>query len=92
MCTFMRNVFFLYTLIAWCLTACSLNASISSIDQAEVEFESQARKVPDFIHGEVVTTSGGRPGYVVKAIFGEISEKTESLNGNGWQFEGVFYE
>lgn len=83
---------FLYILITWGLSACSLGAAIFNGQPLPLEFESQERKAPDFIYGEVVTTYGGKPGYEVKAVFGEISEKSKSLNGNNWQLEGVFYE
>lgn len=86
-----QKIFF-YILITWGLSACSLDAAIFSGQPPSLEFESQERKAPDFIYGEVVTTYGGKPGYEVKAVFGEISEKSKSLNGNNWQLEGVFYE
>ncbi|WP_415061949.1 hypothetical protein [Bdellovibrio sp.] len=75
------------------ISACSIDAAILGLGhQSSSDLEVQNRKEPDFIYGEVVTTHGGRPGYQVKAVFGEISEKTSSLNGNKWQIEGVFYE
>lgn len=80
---------FLLLLVSIILPACSLEANISSLTDA---IEALNREEPDFIYGEVVTTSGGTPGYEVKAVFGEVSEKTESLNGNNWKIEGAFYE
>lgn len=71
------------------LTACSLESSITNLTDA---IDALNREEPDFIYGEVVTTSGGTPGYEVKAVFGEVSEKTQSLNGNNWKIEGAFYE
>ncbi len=79
-------------LCAWGLSACSLDATIFNKDLLSVDVEPQEHRTADFIYGEVVTTYGGVPGYEVKAVFGEISEKTETLNGNKWQIEGVFYE
>ncbi|KHD88274.1 MAG: hypothetical protein OM95_08950 [Bdellovibrio sp. ArHS] len=87
-----KQIFFLYILVTLGLSACSLEAQITNVRLLNPEFEIQERKEPDFIYGEVVTTYGGKPGYEVKAVFGEISEKTKSLNGNQWQLEGVFYE
>ncbi len=71
------------------LTSCSLESSITNLTDA---IDALNREEPDFIYGEVVTTSGGTPGYEVKAVFGEVSEKTQSLNGNNWKIEGAFYE
>lgn len=82
----------IYVLFVLGLSACSLDATIFNKDLLSVDVKPQERKAPDFIYGEVVTTYGGKPGYEVKAVFGEISEETKSLNGNGWQLEGVFYE
>ena len=87
-----KKKIFLYVLFTLGLSACSLDAQITYLDSLAPEFEIQERKAPDFIYGEIVTTYGGKPGYEVKAVFGEISEKTKSLNGNQWQLEGVFYE
>ncbi|WP_415061559.1 hypothetical protein, partial [Bdellovibrio sp.] len=87
-----KQKIFLYILVTLGLSACSLDAQIINGRSLNPEFEIQERKEPDFIYGEVVTTYGGKPGYEVKAVFGEISEKTKSLNGNQWQLEGVFYE
>ncbi len=68
-------------------SACSMDASILDMNQVLAPIEDLNRKEPDFIHGELVTTNNG---YQVKAVFGEISEKTTT--SNGWQIEGVFYE
>lgn len=69
------------------LSACSLEASISSQDDPLNEI--LERKSPDLTYGEVVTTSQG---FQFTGVFGETSEKTKSINGNQWQFEGAFYE
>lgn len=74
------------------LSSCSLDAKIFNGQPPSPELASQERRAPDFIHGEIVTTYGGKPGYEVKAVFGEISEKSKSLNDNQWEIEGVFYE
>lgn len=90
----LRNVLkFYFILGSVILSACSFNVSISSITSPD-DFQNiqKERLEPDFISGEAVTTTGGTPGYQVKAVFGEISEKTLSLNGNQWQIEGIFYE
>lgn len=47
----------------------------------------EARTSPDFVLGEVVTTSSGYQGI---GVFGEVSEKKNTPNF--YQFEGVFYE
>lgn len=72
------------------LTGCSLDASL--IGSKEEIVDKNNRGTYDFISGEVVTTTHGRAGYKVRAVFGEISEETVSKNGNGWKVEGVFYE
>jgi hypothetical protein len=69
------------------LGGCSLDASIDSLSQAE-NIGNLNRKEPDLIHGEIVTSGN----YQITGVFGEISEKTQSLNSNDWYFEGVFYE
>lgn len=71
------------------LVACSLEANLQSLAEKSEILENLNRKEPDLIYGEVVTTSKG---YQMTGVFGELSEKTTSLNGNNWQFEGVFYE
>lgn len=71
------------------LSACSLEASIAPLTEVAESFEPLKRKNPDLTYGEIVTTSTG---YQFSGTFGEISEKTESITGNGWQVEGVFYE
>lgn len=78
---------FLYFVSALLLSACSLDATLLSLQESQIEI--QNRKSPDLIYGEVVTTSKG---FQLTGVFGEISEKTESITGNNWQFEGVFYE
>jgi hypothetical protein len=80
-----------FTLFA--LTACGgVDSSISSLTEGSIIDlpNIRLRADPDFIPGEIVTTSSGTPGYQVKAVFGEISEK--QTTSNGWQIEGVFYE
>lgn len=70
------------------LSACSLDANIQSLSHT-IDFEQLNRKEPDFIHGEVVTTSAG---HQITGVFGEISETKKSFNNSQWEFEGVFYE
>lgn len=73
------------------LSGCSLDASITNTGSVVGALPSiQERKEPDFIPGEIVTTSNGTPGYQVKAVFGEITEKQTTLTG--WKIDGVFYE
>ncbi|MGZ3772389.1 MAG: hypothetical protein ACXVCY_01565 [Pseudobdellovibrionaceae bacterium] len=79
------------------LSACSVDVSTTkgkpnSSTLPSVGGKTQTVAGPDFFFGEIVTTTGGRPGYQVQAVFGELSEKTTSLNGNNWQVEGSFYE
>lgn len=70
------------------LVACSLDASLSDLSQIPGSIiENLSRKEPDFIAGEVVTTNSG---VVVTGTFGEIVQKTKSVNGV--EVEGVFYE
>ncbi len=64
-----------------------MDASIASLSQI-TDIENINRKEPDFIHGEVVTSGQ----YQMTGVFGEISEKTQSISNHQWQFEGVFYE
>ncbi|MGZ6426764.1 MAG: hypothetical protein ACXWQ4_15355 [Bdellovibrio sp.] len=72
---------------------CSLEASISDLISKNDPVIDLNRQDPDFIPGEYITTSEGTPGFEVKAVFGEISEKQETtLDGTGWQIEGTFYE
>jgi outer membrane biogenesis lipoprotein LolB len=77
----------LYLASALLLSACSLDATLLSLEDSQIEV--QNRKSADLIYGEVVTTSKG---FQLTGVFGEVSEKTESITGNSWQFEGVFYE
>lgn len=71
---------------------CSLDASITDIVSNENPVIDLNRKDPDFIPGEVVTTSEGTPGFQVRAVLGEIGEKQEATTLGGWQVEGTFYE
>lgn len=84
---FIKKFFFCFGLIL-SLSACSLDASIASLSQS-IDIEQLNRKEPDFIHGEVVTTSAG---HQITGVFGEISETTKAFNNSQWEFEGVFYE
>lgn len=68
-------------------SACSLDANITSMSENLPVVEDLERADPDFVHGEIVTTSSG---FQVKAVLGEISEETTATNG--WRVEGVFYE
>ena len=64
--------------------ACKMKASIESLDPKSVV---NFRADPDLQNGQEVTTSNG---VVIKATFGEISEK--KTLANGVVFEGAFYE
>lgn len=83
-----KYVFYIYLLTI--LNACSLDADIQSISRdREIDFEKMNRKEPDFIHGEVVTTSAG---HKITGVFGEVSETKKSFNNSQWEIEAVFYE
>lgn len=86
-----KILFLLTTLLS--SAACSLDASILSMElipPKPVEF--LQRHNTDFIHGEVVTVYSGSKGYQIRAVFGELEEETQSLNGSPWSMKGVFYE
>ena len=82
----LKKIFF-YTGLLIALSGCSLDANIQSLSQL-IDVENLNRKDPDFIYGEVVTSGH----YQMTGVFGEISEKTQSINNSQWEFEGVFYE
>lgn len=73
------------------ITACSLDASITSSDPTTSPFEPPSLKAQngasEFVTGEVVTTYNGT---LVKGVFGVLSER-KVLN-NGVEIEGAFYE
>lgn len=71
---------------------CSMDASITDLISKDAPAVDLNRKEPDFIPGEIVTTSEGTPGFQIKAVFGEIGEKQEATTFGGWQVEGTFYE
>lgn len=79
----------LFFLVGSCslMSACSLEANIEF--PSDLTLKPMHRKEPDFIHGEVVTTTKG---HQITGVFGEISEKTKAINTDSWEFEGVFYE
>lgn len=82
------------TAAAALVTGCSLEANITSdvpvTPLPSVDLDPFSRQSPDFIPGEVVTTTLGTPGMQVKAVFGETPEK--QTTANGWTVEGVFNE
>lgn len=82
----------LLTGLCLALSACSLEAGITSLgsELGGSPALPQERKEPDFIAGEVVTTTEGTPGYQVKAVFGEVTER--QTTSTGWRIDGVFYE
>ena len=82
----LKKIFFYMGLLI-AFSGCSLDANIQSLSQS-IDVENLNRKDPDFIHGEVVTSGH----YQMTGVFGEISEKTQSINNSQWEFEGVFYE
>ncbi|HRO67963.1 MAG TPA: hypothetical protein PL182_10400 [Pseudobdellovibrionaceae bacterium] len=71
---FKATTVFGFFLLSVCLSACSLDASISSLKKSvrPVPHTSQSRKNPDFTSGQTVLTSEG---FRVRAVFGEIPEK-----------------
>ena len=69
------------------LSGCSLDAIIQSLLSENLFFKVETKKTPDFLPGEIVTTSRG---YQVQVIFGDISQKKSTANG--YELEGVFYE
>ncbi len=82
----------MYIILLSVLSGCSLDASLVQLPALDKvvetpEVENLIRKEPDFISGELVTTSNN---YQIKGAFGEISEKKELANG--YTIEGVFYE
>lgn len=81
----------LFSIIVFFLSACSLEASITEISSIINDISDPNQKTqrsdPDFVAGEVVTTSNGT---IVTGSFGEVSER-QTLS-NGVVVEGVFYE
>lgn len=73
--------------LAFSLSACSLDASLSDLSQLNPILKVQHRDEPDFVYGEVVTTGNG---VVIQGSFGEISERQEL--SSGITLEGAFYE
>ncbi|WP_374028916.1 hypothetical protein [Bdellovibrio bacteriovorus] len=70
------------------LSACSFEASISGLEsEINPSLDSLQRKQPDFVSGEVVTTSSG---VVITGTFGEISE-TKKVSPE-ITIQGAFYE
>lgn len=69
------------------LSACSMEASLTKLGSIEDPTLSSQRTKPDFVTGEIVTTSNG---VVVKGTFGEISEK--KVLSSGVEVDGAFYE
>lgn len=86
----------IFTISTMLLTGCGgVDSSITDLVDSSLNLlpTAQNRVDPDFIPGEIVTTSNGTPGYQVKAVFGEVSEKqTTTMGTPGWQVDGVFYE
>lgn len=84
----LKRLFIVLSTAFW--TGCSLDVSLESPQSlSDISLKTMNRKEPDFIHGEVVTTSKG---HQITGVFGEISEKTKAINNDQWEFEGVFYE
>lgn len=80
-------ILFLMSTIA-VLSGCSVKGSIEEISDGPLApIETLSRENPDFISGEVVTSSSGYQGI---GVFGEVSEKTSSANS--YYIEGAFYE
>ncbi len=70
------------------LSGCSVKGSIEEFSDGPLApIETLSRENPDFISGEVVTSSSGYQGI---GVFGEVSEKTSSANS--YYIEGAFYE
>lgn len=81
-----KQVFFI-TIFSYLLSACSLEASLTSLEEIANPVIDKLATEADFISGEVVTTGSG---VVIKGTFGELSEK--QVLSNGIQIEGAFYE
>lgn len=65
-----------------------MEATLSNLKESPPQVvQPTSRPYPDFVMGEVVTTSSG---HKIRGVFGEVSEKT--MTSNGWQIHGVFYE
>lgn len=81
------NQIFFITLSSYLLSACSLEASLTSLEEIATPVIGKLATEADFISGEIVTTGSG---VVIKGTFGEVSEK--QVLSNGIQIEGAFYE
>lgn len=85
-----KSIFILIMLssLSGCMEASVVNTPSTEGDKtAPLPVENLTRKEPDFISGELVTTSNG---YQIKGAFGEISEK--QVLSNGYTVEGAFYQ
>lgn len=81
-----KQVFFIL-LSSILVSACSMEASLDSLEEIAAPILEKMKTDADFVAGEVVTTGNG---FVIKGTFGEVSEK--QVLSNGVQIEGVFYE
>lgn len=86
MIVIIKQIFFI-TISSFLLTACSLEASLTSLEEIASPVIDKLATEADFISGEIVTTGSG---VVIKGTFGEVSEK--QVLSNGIQIEGAFYE
>lgn len=72
-------------LVAASLTGCSFDASVTDYaPSTDVPNVSLSRAAPDFLSGEVVTTTNGT---TIRAVFGEVTEKR--VLSSGHTVEGV---
>lgn len=78
--------FYLLILSMFVSLGCSLEASLISLNAIEDTTNNLNREEPDFIAGEVITSSNG---YKATGVFAETSDRKTS--SNGYQMEGVFY-
>ena len=81
--------------LVFSLTILSLSTGCGAVDSSitgrlKPIVESFNRVDPDFIPGEIVVTTQGTPGFEVKAVIGEMTEKVTTSNGH--VIEAVFYQ
>jgi hypothetical protein len=78
--------FYLLILFMFVSLGCSIDASLISLNAIEDTTTNLNREEPDFIAGEVITSTNG---YKATGVFSETSDRKTS--SNGYQMEGVFY-
>lgn len=87
-----RIIFFIVLNIF--LLGCSLDATLisgmSAVPDAHPDIVAHGNS--GLSYGERVITTAGTADYELIGAFGEVPEKTSSLNNNNWVIEGTFYE